>query len=262
MKKILHCFLLLFIALSFSSCAGLQSNIFNNIFGQERSPVFTSEAHSLFLALNEKNRELKTFKGTGRMSLSKKNGEVISADIAWIAEDTDKIYIAVRGVLGQPIAGIATDGKYVYFASYTEKKFYKKHSDNADLKSFISIPIKMKDIILLLSGRAPVCDFDTASTEYIENKGPVLVLNNRGADIVEKIYFDQGSNNVMQIDMLDSGDMLYRVFFDGGRFVKEYYIPSKLVISSEAGDNFKLDINKYWADEPVSPSAFVLRSPE
>jgi hypothetical protein len=248
---------------SFWSCAGLPyKKIFNNILGHDKPSVITPEAYSLILALNEKNREIKTFKGTGRMSLSKNNGEVISSDIAWVAENNDKIYIAVRGLLGQPIAGIATDGKYVYFASYTEKKFYKKRSDNADLKSFISIPIKIKDIILLLSGRAPVCGFDAASTEDIEDKGTVLVLMNKGTDVAEKIYFDNDNKNVTQIDMFDSGDILYSVFFDGGRFVKEYYIPSKLIISNEAGNYFKLEINNYWVDEPVSPSVFVLKSPE
>lgn len=262
MKKIFQVFLLLFIALSFLSCAGLSDKVFNVFFEQGKPPVITPEAYRLFLVLNEKNRKIKTFKGTGRMSLSRKNGELISADIAWVAENNNKIYLAVRGVLGQPIAGLATDGEYVYFASYAEKVFHKKRSDNADLERLISIPIKIKDIILLLSGRAPVCDFDTASTAYIEDKGPVLVLKNKGPDVVEKIYFDNENNNVMQIDMLDSGDMLYEVLFDGERLVNEYRLPSKLIISNKGGDYFKLDINKYWADEPVSPSAFVLKPPE
>ncbi|MBU1056508.1 MAG: hypothetical protein KKC46_22160 [Proteobacteria bacterium] len=261
MKRFFLCFLLLFASLSFFSCAGLSDKVYNNIFAYDRAPVFTSEAYDLFLVLNEKNREIKTFKGTGRMGLSKINGQVVSADIAWVAENGSKIYIAIRNVLGQPMAGIATDGKYVYFASYAEKIFHKKRSDNADLKRFISIPVKIKDIILLLSGRAPVCDFATASTEYIEDKGTVLVLRNRGNDIVEKIYFDN-DNNIMQIDMLDSKDLLYRVFFDGVTFVKEYHIPSRLIIVNKAGDYFKLDVSRYWADEPVSPSVFVLSPPK
>lgn len=260
MKSFFRFFLLLFAGLSFFSCAGL-SDKYNNIFDYDRAPVFTTEAYDLFLVLNEKNREIKTFKGTGRMGLSKINGQVISADIAWVAENGSKIYIAIRNVLGQPMAGLATDGKYVYFASYAEKIFHKKRSDNADLKHFISIPVKIKDIILLLSGRAPVCDFAAASTEYIDDKGTVLVLSNKENDTVEKIYFDN-DDNIMQIDMLDSKDLLYRVFFDGVTSVKKYHIPSRLIIVNKAGDYFKLDVSRYWADEPVSSSVFVLSPPK
>ncbi|MGB5157112.1 hypothetical protein [Desulfobacterium sp. N47] len=248
--------------LVFSSCAGLSGLIFNKSTGHDEPSLITPEANRLLVALYNKNREIKTFKGTGRMNLSNKNSEVISADIAWVAENNDKIYIAVRGILGQPIAGIATDGKYVYFASHTEKVFHKKRSDNADLKRFISIPIKIKDIILFLSGRSPVCAFDTASAEEIEGKGIVLVLKNKAAELVEKIYFDNDGKNVMQIDMFDSGDLLYRVFLNDEMLVKEYHIPSKLIISDEPGNYFKLDINRYWADEPVSSSVFVLKPPE
>ncbi len=262
MKKIFGVFLLFFITLSFLSCACLSDRVFDNIIGREPTPVITAEAQQLFLVLNENNREIKTFKGTGRMNLSNKNREIISADIAWVAENSNKIYLVFRNILGQPMAGLATDGEYVYFASYAEKKFYKKRSDNADLKSFVSIPIRIKDIILLLSGRAPVCDFDSAIAEYIEDKGPVLVLKSKGSEVVEKIYFDNGNNNVMQIDMFDSGNILYQVFFDEVKLIKEYHIPSKFIISNEAGDYIKLYINKYWTDEPVSPSAFVLRPPE
>jgi hypothetical protein len=44
--------------------------------------------------------------------------------------------------------------------------------------------------------------------------------------------------------------------------VNKYQVPLRLSISSDEGMGFQLEVQKYWADVPVSPSMFVLDPPD
>jgi hypothetical protein len=264
MKIPVRIFLLLCSVLYISSCAGLSDKITINIFGTVQTPDSCEpEAERLLSALKDKNRNIKTFKGTGRMTFSGKNRDLISADIAWVAEDKNKISLALRDILGRPIASLAADGEWIYFVSHADNTFYKKHSDNAGLEGFISVPVKIKDVILLLSGRAPVYEFDSAAVAGAENGRRILVLKKKWSGVAEKIYFGRDCQDVTEVEIFGAGgDLLYRATFEGEKKVEEYHIPARLVVSNDTGDYMRLDIERYWADVPVSRSAFVLNSPE
>lgn len=264
MKRPVRIFLLLCSVLYISSCAGLSDKITINIFGPVQTPdSLEPETGRLLSALEDKNRDIKTFKGTGRITLSGKNRELISADIAWVAEDNNKISLVLRDILGRPIASLASDGEWIYFVSHADNTFYKKHSDNAVLEDFISVPVKIKDVILLLSGRVPVYEFDSAAVAGAENGRCVLVLKKKWTGIAEKIYFGRDCQDAAEVELFGAaGDLLYRASFEGEKDVKEYKIPSRLVVSNDAGDYLRIDIERFWANVPVSRSAFVLNPPE
>jgi len=264
MKRPVRIFLLLCSVLYISACAGLSDKISTNIFGTVQTPdSYEPEAGRLLSALKDKNRNIKTFKGTGRITFSGKNRDLISADIAWVAEDKNKISMALRDILGRPIANLAADGEWIYFVSHADNTFYKNHSDNAGLESFISVPIRIKDVILLLSGRVPLYEFDSAAVADAENGMRVLVLKKKWSGVTEKIYFGRDCQDVSEIEIFGTGgDLLYRATFEGEKKVEEYHIPSRLVVSNDAGDYMRLDIERYWADVPVSRAAFVLNPPE
>jgi len=264
MKRPVSIFLLLCSVLYISSCAGLSDKISINIFVPVQTPDSCEpEAGRLLSALKDKNRNIKTFKGTGRMTFSGKNRDLISADIAWVAEDKDKISLVLRDILGRPLASLAVDGEWIYFFSHADNIFYKKHSDNASLEGFISMPVKIKDVILLLSGRVPVYEFDSAVVAGAENGRCILVLKKKWSGIAEKIYFGRDCQDAAGIEIFGTGgDLIYRASFEGEKKVEEYYIPSRLVVSNDTGDYLMLDIERYWADMPVSRSAFMLNPPE
>lgn len=264
MKRSVAVFLLFCSFLCIPACAGLSDKISKNIFSSARTPdSFDPEAGRLLSALLDKNRNIKTFKGTGRMTFSGKSGGLVSADVAWVAGDSNKISIALRDVFGRPIASIASDGEWICFVSHSDNTFYKKRSDNAGLKDFIFVPVTIKDVVLLLSGRTPVYEFDSASVEDAGNGRRVLVLKKKWSGVAGKIYFGNDSLDAGEIEIFDAwGELLYRASFEGEREVKEYRIPSRLIISNDSGDYLRLDIERFWADVPVSGSVFVLNPPE
>jgi len=44
--------------------------------------------------------------------------------------------------------------------------------------------------------------------------------------------------------------------------IEGYSVPSSLVLSTDDGSGFRLDVDKYWVGVSVSPSMFVLTPPE
>jgi len=264
MKKYFLLSLIVCAVLFLPACAGILEKIPGNISGDLQTRDSVEPAiRNILEVLQSKNRDIKTFKGTGQVSYSVKNGETVSANIAWIAGDENKLLIVLRGLMGQPLARIATDGEWLYFVSHADNSFYKKRSANASMESFISIPIKSKDIILLLSGRVPVKEFDSAVMIDQDTGVVVLVLKKRWLGVVEKIYLDESRKDVVKIELFDSmGEVIYRASFDGENSVNGYRFPSRLSVSNDGGDYFTIDLERYWTDIPVSPSIFVINPPQ
>ncbi len=264
MKNNFRLYLIMCALLFLPACAGILEKIPLNISGdlQTRDSVEPVIRHTIEI-LQSKNRDIKTFKGTGRVNYSVKNRETVSSNMAWIAGDENKLLILLRGLLGEPLARIATDGEWLYFFSHADNSYYKKRSANASMESFISIPVKSKDIILLLSGRIPVVEFDSAVIVGHDTGPAVMVLKKRWLGVVEKIYLDESREEAVKVELFDSmGEIIYRASFDGENNVNEYRFPSRLLVSNDRGDSFTIDLERCWTDIPVSPSIFVLNPPE
>jgi len=264
MKKYFRFSLVVCAVFFLQACAGIFEKIPRNISGdlQMRDSIEPTIRHTIEV-LQSKNRNIITFKGTGRVNYSVKNKEPVSSNIAWVAGDQNKLLIVLRGLLGEPLARIATDGEWLYFFSHADNSYYKKRSANAGMESFISIPVTSKDIILLLSGRIPVTEFDSAAIVEHDTGPAVVVLKKRWLGVVEKIYLNESRQDAVKVELFDSmGEIVYRASFEGENNVNEYRFPSRLLVSNERGDSFAIDLEKCWTDIPVSPSIFVLNPPE
>lgn len=263
MKKYFRFSLIVCAVLFLPACAGILEKIPRIISGdiQARDSVEPA-VRNILDVLQDKNRDIKTFKGTGRVNYSLKNRDTVSSNIAWVAGDENKILIVLRGLLGEPLARIATDGEWLYFFSHMDNSYYKKRSANGSMESFISIPLKTKDIILLLSGRIPVAEFDSAVIVDHDTEPAVIVLKKRWLGVVEKIYMDESMKDAVKVELFDSmGEIIYRASFEGENNVNEYSFPSRLFFSNDKGDYFTIDLERCWADIPVSSSIFILNPP-
>ena len=252
-------FSILFAAFFLSACGGISG------MASKKSLVSEElyEAANVLLSLKNKNNELKTFKGTGKVTFWEKGKKGLISDVAWVGSEPDKIRIAMRSLSGQPVVSLACDGMWLYFVLHTDQRFYKKPSKNSTLKKFISIPIKSSDIVSILAGRIPVVRHDSAMIKNRSKDGYVLVLKKGWANVVEKIYLDETGTSVRKLEMFDLNSLLlYTAEFVEMQNINGYLVPSRLFFSGANGDSFLLDINRYWVDVSVSPSTFVLTPAE
>jgi hypothetical protein len=224
-----------------------------------------AEALAVLTTLANQNVNLKNFKGTGKFKVWQKGRLNLNEQVAWIGSDNNRISIVI--LIGRyPAVKMASDGKWFYYYEVGKgKPIYKRFAaSNADLKRIISIPIKVGDILDLLSGRVPIREHQSATmAEQAAGQGYVLVLKKRWWGVTEKIYIDETKSRAYQVEFFNrSGSLIYRAQFNEMQTVKDYRVPANLRISNGKDANFELDINRFWADVEVNPSMFVLKPPE
>lgn len=218
------------------------------------------EARDLLSTLKDRNCGLKTFKGVGRITFLESGEKGLIASVAWVGSEPDRLHIVMRNVLGQPVASLASDGKYLYLVSHTERRFYKRRSADSTLERFISVPIEVSDVVSILAGRVPAGKDNPAIV--IKNRtedGYILVLKRRCGNLLERIYLDNNRKDVRKVEMFDArGYLLYSAVFDMMQDIDGYRVPLRLVFSDNNRDRLQLDIYEYWTEVSVSPSMFVL----
>lgn len=223
------------------------------------------EVRNLLAAIQSKNDTLKNYKGIGKIKVWQNGIIRVDQRVAWIGEKPVKLSIAVL-ISGYPAIKLATDGKWLYYLETRghHTDFKKIAASDPSLKNIISIPITSSDIVMLLAGGIPLPKFD--AIDLIENEsgnGYILVLKARWWGIREKIYFDESRSQVRQIDIFDrSGALKYRAEIENMRSVNGYQVPFRLKLSTGAGTDFLLDIDRYWANVELPASVFVLVPPE
>ncbi len=252
--------MLLITAFFLPACSGLVDRISQ----KPKDFKVAVEARELLTLLENQNRTLKTFKGTGWVTFRGDKKKNLTSRIVWIGAVPGKFRIAVRSFSGQPMISFASDGQWFYRFSHADSKFYKQRAKNTTLKRFFSIPINSGDIVSILGGSIPLVQHNKA---VVEQKGSedkyVLILKKRWGNVLQKIYFNKNKSRVRKMEMFGlSGALLYRIEFCGVQTIKRYQVPACLIFSNEEGRGFQLDIDRYWADVEVSPSVFVLTPPE
>ncbi len=259
----LSIFFILFIALFlFPACGIFTAKVHKQSY-DFKHPYKSPEAENILLMLKNENDKLKTFKGIGKIKLWNKGKIQINERAAWIGASPESMRILIRNISGMPLASLSTDGKHLYFASHVDRHFYKKSLTDDGLKPIISIPIKPEEIIALLAGRVPLRKYKYAAlTKNRANEGYILLLGKNRWNVIEKIYLNENKNKIYKVEVYDeTGSLLYRSVFENveAQNVKEYKVPSQLMISNDEGIVFKLLIDKYWADVSILPSMFVLK---
>ena len=237
-------------------CSGCASIDFKN--------KHDSKAYNLARQINDSNKEIKTSKGLGWLKI-KENEKQIIFKIAWIAKPPDKIRITLLSD-SFPVETIVSNGKNITLFSHTGKHNLKTYNiKNPSLEDIFSIPVRIEDIILLLSGQIPIKAFKYAffddqnnSSDGNDNPLTAIVLKNKSDNGIQRIYID--SDNKIRKYIITDWDIepLYKVFFLDSIQVDSLLIPSKLLIQDNSNREVFLEISKFYKNLPVKKSMFTL----
>ncbi|GAB6144992.1 hypothetical protein [Desulfocicer niacini] len=136
------------------------------------------------------NQEIITSRGTGNLFLTR-NGKTETYRMAWVANWPDCLRMTLLSS-GIPVETIAADGKTLTFVSHTGK--HSPHTinrPNPSLKPILSLPVKVKDIIAVLTGKIPLKGGNNVSLHTVENNTSRLVFKNGWGLPMEKIFFNE-----------------------------------------------------------------------
>lgn len=250
--------IILFVAVFFSACSFFTERIVEEP-PELLDTASMTEVNNLLSTIRLKNKNLKTFKGIGKITFWEKDKKSITSKFAWVGSDPDMIRIAILNISGQPLLSIANDGQWFYFLSHTDNSFYKKRSSSSNLKKAIQIPIKPVEMVSLLAGRIPLYEYHTANIIRNKKQGYLIVLKKRKGNVIQKIYLNEDKKDVKKVELFDVHEkLLYFVVMDSLQKINKYHVPLKLSVSSDSGNGFKIDVHKYWTDVSVHSSIFVL----
>lgn len=215
-------------------------------------------AYDFATEIRKTNSEIKSSKGLGWLKIKARNSENSDTHfkIAWVAEPPDKIRITILSS-GFPLETVVYNGAKISIFSHTGKHSLKTYNvKNPSLKEILSIPVNIHDIILLLSGKIPIRDFQYA---FFENTiKPAIVLKNKLGSGIQK--FNVNSKN--QITRYISADWefkpIFEIVFSDYMTIDSAVIPFKMLIKDNLDREVTLEIFKFYINQPVKNSLFTL----
>ncbi len=246
--------LMLFSLLFFYGCAILSPC-------EKKIPI-EQEVKNKLLQIAYVNKDLQSAKGIGKIKITDKKGMSQSFKIAWLFLRPDKLRIEILMISGQPAARIAADGKYFYMdlGAFYKHKFSRKRRKNPNLYKLLKIDIYADDLIKLLSGIIPCCEYDSANfVENKTNKEKNILLKKCRGKVSEKIYFNDDFGNAYKKEQYKKKKFIYGAVFVKTVNIDGFILPAKLLISGKNRVEILLDVRRCWVNVNVSPSKFVLK---
>jgi outer membrane biogenesis lipoprotein LolB len=246
------------LCLMIQSCSTIYKNSIS------RLPDLASQEESLSIieSIREKNNSLRTFKGLGKIELNNKKDSFITRT-AWMGSYPDRFRIELFGIAGQPLISLSADQDQLFFLSHADSNYIHRDDPASALEELLSLPVKVEDAIEFLSGRIPIREHETSRIEKSDpNNGYILILEKNWTGVTEKIYLDEKKTKIYKVEIFGiTGALNYRAELLDEILVDGFHLPSYLVLSNENGESFKLHIDRYFANTPVTQSMFTIPPP-
>lgn len=245
---------LLFLIILFSGCSANQPYDIQN--------SGNNEALDILRKIEGINRDVKTSKGTGWITIADKK-ESKKFRMAWAASFPDKIRLTLLSA-GHPVETILADGKSVIFISHTGKHATKKiNSANPSLRDFVSIPVSIQEILAIFGGKIPVGKFDTSAIAQISFNSKVtdtmLILKRRWNGQSQHIVLTT-DNHVASFSLVNENrKLIHSVLNEQFKMFDSFSIPVKVQIRDNEGRVIDFEMTTYQPNVSLKPDIFVLK---
>ncbi|MBF0411879.1 MAG: hypothetical protein HQK70_04100 [Desulfamplus sp.] len=242
------------IIIIFSGCS-LNQQYYSNITRKNESLDILKKIESI-------NRDVKTSKGTGWITITDKKKQSKKFRMAWAASFPDKIRLTLLSA-GHPVETILADGKSVTLISHTGKHKTKKiNSANPSLRDVVAIPVTIQDILSIFAGQVPISKFDTAQIAQISSSSQLidtmLILKRRWNGYSQNIVLTS-DNRVASFSLLNENRRLvHSVFNEHYKEIDSFSIPVKVKIRDNEGRVIDFEMTAYQPNIEVKPDIFVL----
>ena len=227
----------------------------------ERDPNAETAAR-LMARCAEVNRTLISSRGIGRIAFTYA-GRPQRLRFAWTSEVPAKLRVVVLGPDGRPLVTVAADGTRLYTHDHTTGE-YRKHSQQGYLlKNALRLPLDVGSLTYLLAGRLPPMDFDKVGLLDSVTPPEAGVVLKKGWNRVGRVYVQPPEPVFTRLESYRrNGPLKYRIDLEQTWKVDEYTVPRRLIIHNDAGGRYVLEIDRYWANEPIEPGTFQLEPPQ
>jgi len=222
-------------------------------------PLPKGEAEALAARLADHNRTLVDFKGLGTVTLGGAGGR--AARVAWAGSRPGRLRIDVLGG-GLPAASVAGDGERFFLRQNRSGRVLSRPAVDPGLAPLLGLPVTVGDVLEALVGRVPEVPHDAVSAHAdAAAGGVVLVLRQRWMGERARVRLADDGRSAQEVAVFGvDGGLRYRIAYRGSVAAGAFQVPRRIVIADDAR-TCTLEVERFWADAPVDPGAFVLERP-
>ncbi len=225
-------------------------------------------AYNLVKQIRDSNKDIETAKGIGWLKIREVENEAnieIVYKIAWVSKPPQEIRITLLSS-GFPVETIVSNEESITLFSHTGEHSLKTYNiNNPSLEDIFSIPVKIEDIILLLSGQVPIKDFkyaffDNQDNQFDNNEvdSKTIILKNKSGKGIQKILINHQNEIKKYLITNWKIEPLYTVTFFNFKTIDSVTIPSKLLIQNSSNKEVLFEISKFYKNLPIKKSTFRL----
>ena len=154
------------------------------------------------------------------------------------------------------------------FSHTNEHDLYSIKKKDPSMEKYIGVPLKISQIISILTGKFPIKKFDDAWFSLTDKSLSTIVLRNKNEKTKQYIYYDN-TKNIMIISYENHKGIIYEMdikeykTFDNIDILKtkKNYnkIPSKIKFKDKKNRQLSLDIINFWLNPLVKDETFELK---
>ena len=249
--------------LLFSGCAGLKEPGAPKPMPPSAKLSTEIDPEQVMADLKRINAGLTSFKGLGRIKIWKADG-LQSTRMVWAGHLSEQLRLEILDAGGRPFSSVVYDGSRFYLSLHSESRFYQKKTRHADLSRLVSLPISVRDALVILAGRVPLLKDAVARIEKDTPANQHVLILTKGwpKKQTAKIYLHEDMKTAWKYELYQGRDtLLYRVDFLGFRRYGDYLLPAALMFSNGEQTRIRIDVDNIWPDATLPPSVFILRPP-
>ncbi len=220
------------------------------------------EAQQMARKVQDINHDILTSRGTGNLSLIR-NGKTETYRMAWVAKWPLHLRLTLLSS-GIPVETIAADGESVTLVSHTGQHApHTINRPNPSLVRIISLPVKLGEIIALLTGKIPLKGSEDVIWQVGKKNTSKLVFKNWMGTPTEKIVLNE-NNQVIEYWQLAPGvPPTIKLRFDEFKCFDKYTIAGNTIFTDSQGRRLILQINSFSPNISLKnkPQIFHLTEP-
>ena len=210
----------------------------------------------LLASLKARQDEIKSFRGLGKLSLMV-GSERQTTRVAWIGSQPGNLRVETLGPWGLPHLTFLINGSTFYLYAHAENRCLKGKATARSLSRLVSVPLRVEDLFVVLSGQVPVLPFRHAKMRRSEEERWCLALYKGWGRLVERMWIAQGGKTVEEIEVFNGlGKFQYRAAFNQVQEVEGIWIPQRIIISNEQGPVLSLHVEEFQTEVAIPAGAY------
>ena len=210
--------------------------------------------------LTKQNTGLKGFKAIGRIAFAEGGQPIQSYRFAAAGRLPEKLRIDLLAPFGGSAASVASDGRHLFVVRHPSRQFKRWSLGRGSLQRFVGLPIRIKDLLTLMTGKIPLYEGYVAHTAMSPNGDDAIVLQiaDRGGRLRQSVTMDERGRPVEAVWYDAQGRQTMALEMDGEIVVDGHVLPRQINLGATAGGCLTISFDRYMANPQTPDELFTL----